>query len=104
MIMETKNVILSRNMQVRPGRDVLVSQVGDELVFLDLASERYFGLDAVGRALWERLTTAATAGDALDALITEFEVERDTLERDLTDLVSQLAARQLIELSDGPTR
>jgi hypothetical protein len=97
-------VTISRNTQVRPGADVLVSQVGDELVFLDLASEQYFGLDAVGRTLWERLTTAPNAGAAIDALITEFEVDRATLERDVTVLVGQLAARQLVELTDGPTR
>ena len=94
---------LSPNTQVRPGPDVLVSQVGDELVFLDLASEQYFGLDAVGRTLWERLTTARNAGDAIDALLTEFEVDRATLEQDVTALLQQLAARKLIELDDGPT-
>ena len=36
--METNNVTISRNTQVRPGPDVLVSQLCDELVFLDLAS------------------------------------------------------------------
>jgi len=95
-------MILSSNMQVRPGPDVLVSQVGDELVFLDLASEQYFGLDAVGRTLWERLTTARCAGDAIDELLADFEVDRATLEHDVAVLVSQLAARQLVELTDGP--
>ena len=94
---------LSPNTQVRPGPDVLVSQVGDELLFLDLASEQYFGLDAVGRTLWERLTTARTAGDAIEALLIEFEVDRATLEHDVSVLIQQLSARNLIALDDGPT-
>lgn len=93
---------ISLDTRVRAGRDVLVSQVGDESVLLDLATEQYFGLDAIGRTMWERVTAAQNVGDAVHALLAEFDVDRDRLERDLTTLLNELATRRLVELTDGP--
>ena len=87
---------------VRPTPDVLVSQVGDELVLLDLTSEQYFGLDTVGRAIWERLTTAPSIADALAALLDEFEVDRERLLHDMGRLLGDLVSRNLVELRDAP--
>ncbi|MGH7459481.1 MAG: PqqD family protein [Longimicrobiales bacterium] len=87
---------------VRPRPDVLVSQVGDESVLLDLASEQYFGLDAVGRAMWEQLAGASSVEAAIVALLAEFDVDRETLERDAATLVHELAARGLVDVCDDP--
>ena len=95
-----ESVPLTRS--VRPTLDVLVSHVGDELVLLDLMSEQYFGLDAVGSTIWERLTTAPCIADALAALLDEFEVDRDQLLHDIGRLLGDLVSRNLVELRDAP--
>ena len=95
-----ESVPLTRS--VRPTLDVLVSQVGDELVLLDLATEQYFGLDSVGRTMWEQLTTAPSIADAVLALLTEYEIDRDRLLHDIGQLLGELVSRNLVELRDAP--
>ena len=87
--------------RVRPAAEVLVSVLGDEIVMLDLASERYFGLDPVGAAFWEALTTAPHAGAAVDALLEVYEVDRETLTRDVSSMIAQLMEKGLLEASDA---
>lgn len=82
---------------VRDG--VMFNRVGDEVVLLDLDSGTYFGLDAVGGRLWDLISGTATIGEAIDAMLDEYEVERDVLERDVMKLVEELAEKKLIEVS-----
>ena len=96
-----KSVPLTR--AIRPVADVLVSQVGDELVLLELDSEHYFGLDAMGRSMWEKLTTSANIAVAIAALLAEYEVDEPRLLQDVARLLGELVSRRLVELRDAPT-
>ena len=100
--METGNhrqVLLAT--KVRPATEVLVSRLGEEIVMLDLASERYFGLDSVGTAFWEALTTAPSAGAAVDTLLGLYDVDRETLEQDVLRMLAQLIEKGLLGISDA---
>jgi hypothetical protein len=70
-----------------------------EAVLLDLSREMYFGLDAVGSALWQALQQSDDLGRALDVLSTKFAVERPRLEQDVLDFLRELDARALIEIT-----
>jgi len=82
---------------VRDG--VMFNRVGEEIVLLDLDSGTYFGLDPVGARVWELVTGNATIGEAIDAMLEEYDVERETLERDVLQLVGELEAKQLISVA-----
>lgn len=88
------NITLSH--QAQPADDVLFQQVGDEAVLLKLASENYFGLDAVGTRIWALLNEDSGLKRAYDILIDEYEVEPDLLERDLLELVERMADAGLV--------
>ena len=75
---------------------VMARKVGEETVILDLASGTYFGLNPVGARIWELLGEGKTLAQICDTMLSEFEVTRDELERDVVDLVQQLQVRQLI--------
>lgn len=78
---------------------VMFNRVGEEIVLLDLDSGTYFGLDSVGSRVWELVTGTATIGEAIDAMLDEYEVERETLERDVLQLVAELEGKGLISIS-----
>ena len=78
--------------------DVLFQEVSGELVLLDLSSESYFGLDAIGARIWGLLESGASVGNVLDTLMEEYEVERGTLEADLGELLDKLAEAGLISM------
>jgi hypothetical protein len=78
--------------------EVLFQEVSGEMVLLDLASESYFGLDAVGARIWGLLESGATVGETLDTLMQEYEVERETLEADVGELLDRLLEAGLIRV------
>jgi predicted PhzF superfamily epimerase YddE/YHI9 len=78
--------------------DVLWNEVEGELVLLDLNSEKYFGLDETGTAIWKAVTRAPTIEDAYQELSAIYEVEREELRADLKSLLQELIDRGLLEI------
>ena len=87
--------------QVTASPDVLFRDVGGEAVLLNLDSETYFGLDAVGTRMWQVLTTSPSLAAAHATLLTEYTVTPELLEHDLIELVDRLVAHGLLVVSDG---
>src|SRR5688500_2479161 len=81
---------------LRVAESVLKRTAGTETVLLDLDSEEFFGLDGVGARVFELLEGPRRLDDVVDALLTEYEVDRDTLTADVSDLVSELVTRNLL--------
>ena len=82
--------------RVRIPQEVLARQVGDETVMLDLAKGAYFGLGPVGARMWQLLAEGKTLAEVCDAIVEEYEVARDAVERDLLALVADLMAQGLL--------
>lgn len=82
--------------RVRVPQEVLARQVGGETVMLDLAKGAYFGLDPVGARMWQLLAEGKTLVEVCDAIVEEYEVSRDAVERDLLALLDDLKAHGLI--------
>jgi hypothetical protein len=75
----------------------VVSRVLDgEAVLLDLASGKYLGLNAVATRAWELIGAGKSLAEMRSVLFDEFEVTRDVLDRDLTELLETMRARGLI--------
>jgi hypothetical protein len=81
---------------VVPSTEVVAREVGDETMLLDLASGTYFGLDRVGARFWQLLEAGRSAADARDTILTEYDVERERLDRDLEALLDTLAENGLV--------
>ena len=84
---------------LRAASHVVLTDLGGETVLLDLRTERYFGLDAAAARMWQVLCDAGSVDDACAVLAAEFDVDRATLERDVTALVQQLSDLGLVEIS-----
>jgi hypothetical protein len=79
----------------------LFRELRGEAVLLNLGSESYFGLDAVGTRMWMVLTAAASIQAAYEALLDEYDVEAEKLREDLDGLIGKLVEHGLVEISDG---
>jgi len=83
-----------------PREDVTVTDLGDQLVLLDPRNQEMFALDAVGRFVWGALPDGAL-GDVAAALTERYRLDPATAERDVHDLVAELAEAGLLRLGDG---
>lgn len=59
---------MSVGARFRRPRGVVAERFGDELLLLDPAGNRYYGLNATGAELYRALTTGATLREAADRL------------------------------------
>ncbi len=82
-----------------PSEDVLIQEVGGETVLLDLASERYFGLDPVGTRIWALIGEGHSLQIVRDSLCAEYDAEPARIESDLLALVGELAQAGLIKVA-----
>jgi len=98
--------------------DQVACSLPGELLILQTASGVYYGLDEVGMRVWDLMTNGSDASmgmnaaitpqdpqrvaDIRDALIAEYDVDRETCTRDLIGLLEKLAAKQLIEVRSAP--
>ena len=77
---------------------VFAQEVDGEMVLLDMESENYFGLDEVGTAIWQAMQEKETLQEVLEALLEQYDVEAEILERDLSDFVTKLLESGLVEV------
>ena len=80
-------------------KQVLAQELAGETVLLDLASESYFGLDAVGTRVWQLLNEGMGQAGLIDIMLEEYEVKREVLEKDVSELLGRLREAGLIEIA-----
>lgn len=77
---------------------VLVRFLDRESVFLNLETERYFGLDETGTRMWQLVTAAPNIDAAFQDLLAEFDVAPEQLRMNLTELLGRLVDNGLLEV------
>jgi len=92
-------VNLDQTVSVAP--TVISQEVAGETVILDLESECYFGLDAVGTRIWQLIGEHGNLRRILSTLLAEYEVEEAQLRSDLEALIDDAARRGLITLQNN---
>ncbi len=90
-------ISFDRKLRVAP--DTLINLIEGEAVLLNLKSESYYGLDAMGAEMWTALTGSDSIGAAYEKLLDEYDVEPDRLRADLSTLVDQLVEKGLVEIA-----
>lgn len=76
------------------------SDLAGEAVILNLKNGMYYGLDTVGARIWALIQQPHSVAALRDAILAEYDVEAERCERDLLALLTDLAAAQLIEITD----
>jgi hypothetical protein len=90
------NLTLEARVAVSP--EVMLQEVGGEGVLLDLKSESYFGLDAVGTRIWRMVEDDGRLKVVHAKLLDEYDVEPEELERDLKEWIGRLAEAGLVNV------
>ncbi len=70
--------------------------VGDETVLLDLASGIYFGLDGVGKSIWESVSEGQSLAQAAAKIVDDYDVEEARAQSDVLEFASDLVERGLL--------
>ncbi len=77
---------------------VMVRVLDNEAVFLNLETEKYFGLDQTGTRMWQLLTVAPAIDVAFGQLLDEYDVPPELLRSNLTELLGRLVDNGLLQI------
>jgi hypothetical protein len=93
--------LISKKLIVAVSEGQVSSDLANEVAILDLKSGMYYGLNEVGASIWQCISEPKIVGEVYEALLEEYEVEPERLEKDLMEVLQQLADYGLIEVRDG---
>ncbi len=83
---------------ITQGVGLVSSQIDGEIVMMSVDNEQYYGLDAVGSRIWELIAQPRSVSSVCETLLSEFQVDRDTCQRDVLNFVERLYAEKIIRL------
>lgn len=92
---------LSTDSTVVVDGDHLTTELEDELVILDGETDTYYGLNEVGRRIWERLEEPRSVVELRDAIVEEYDVGPQQCERDLLAVLEDLRETGLVSVVDS---
>lgn len=77
------------------------SELGGDVVILNLKDGLYYGLNAIGSRVWTLIQEPAAVRQICATLLDEYEVAPGPCEQDLLLLLDDMLASGLIEVCDG---
>lgn len=87
---------LRMSVNYAPHCETVASRLGDETVILHLSRGIYFGLDAMGTIVWERLQEGDTPEAILAYIRANLSNVPGTVEAEVTHFLMQLLENELI--------
>ncbi len=73
----------------------------EELVLMHLDTGAYYSLNDTGILIWESLADGQAYDSIVDAIVKDFEVDRETVIKDFERLVNELADQGLVEIMEN---
>jgi len=89
-------ITLSSTVAASPGQ--VSCDLAGETVILAVDAGTYFGLNSVGCRIWSLIQEPACVGDVCRILSAEYEVDPVRCEREVQELLSEMAAQGLIDV------
>ena len=90
---------LTLSSTVQWSSDQIAATVDREIVILSVERGSYYGLDEIGSEIWQQLANPIRVEALCDALATNYDADRRTIERDVLVLLKGLAAEGLIQVA-----
>ena len=77
---------------------VITAGMGDEIVMMSMERSCYYGLDAIGSKIWDRIETPIRVCDLCQGLLGDFEVEREQCQIDVLAFLNELYGNDIISI------
>ena len=97
--MPDQSLHISDDTLITRNTGLLAAAVHDETVMMDIESGRYYGLDDIGSAIWQRLEAPCQFGTLIDSLVADYDADRAVIAEDVRKLLSIMAEHKVVVLS-----
>ena len=99
--MSIETIKIELDSVVSAAADQVSCALEGESAVLNLKTGVYYGLDDIGTSVWRLLNEPRRVDELVDALLGEYEVDREECQRDVIALLGELAVRGLVEIEGG---
>jgi hypothetical protein len=89
--------MLNEGLILKPRADVRFRVIGDEGVVVLQEEAEVIALNEVGASIFSLLDARRSLGEVLEALLDEYDVDRESLASDLSTFVSELRDVGIVE-------
>jgi len=86
---------------LRPSRDIRYRRIDGEAVVVRQKAAEVLVMNEVAARLLDLADGRSSVGAWVDVLAGEYDVDRETLERDVLTFAAELAAEGMLEIADG---
>jgi hypothetical protein len=87
------------NARYRRHPDVSIARSADHLVLMDPDERLFYGVDVLGRQIWDMLGEPRSAEEIVQALAAQYDVAHSTLHADVSAFLSALQGARLVTIS-----
>jgi hypothetical protein len=87
-----KSIVVQSNDQVS-------AKIDEEAVMMSIEQGKYYGLDEIGTRIWKLLEQPQSVSEILKTLMKEYEVDNETCEKDVLNLLNGLFKEKLISVT-----
>jgi hypothetical protein len=85
------NTVISRRKD-----GLLISELGNEMVMMDIESGNYIGLNETGRIIWELIEQPIKVDDLIKQLITRYDTSYDECSRDTIEYLNKMDEQKIL--------
>ena len=75
--------------------------IDNEAVILNLDNGIYYSLNEVGTKVWKLCTGSNSLRDITAAIVQEFEVQEEIVQRDVSEIISDLLKEGLVTINEN---
>lgn len=90
---------LTLDQTIMQTEDLLVSNMDGEKVMLSVKNGKYYNLGHVGGRIWELLASPQQIGEVIDALLEEYEIDKETCQEQAMVFLRMLLKEELIRIA-----
>ena len=94
----SKNI--SIDTKISSAKQILSSDIGDEMVMMDINLGKYFSLKGPSGRVWELIDKETTVQSILETLLEEYDVEAKQCEEELFALLHDMHDANMIAAAD----
>jgi Coenzyme PQQ synthesis protein D (PqqD) len=92
-------MITLQSLCMRKDDGFLVSELGEDIVMMNMKTGNYLGLNSVSVDIWKLLDQPITAGAIIDNLTTKYEIDRESCETQTLECLNKMALYGMIQLN-----
>lgn len=83
---------------VERSKEVIASEVEDELVMMSLENGKYYGIDSIGGDIWKMLESPLKVSEIYERLMKVYQVDESTCKQDVNLFLEQLIEQNLVSV------